>query len=96
MRIRVLGGTGGGFLSDVKVFLVGEKGSKAAAVLSSVFPTTAEGRSDGSVAYAIQPGAAATPKLVDAVEIESPTLTALLVGVAVLIVGLVVALIVKK
>lgn len=95
MRIRVLGGEGGGLLSDVQVFLVGNAGSPSANILRTAFPATSKVSESGAVEYAIKPGPGSS-KIVDAVEIESPTLTVLLVGVAVLIVGLVIALFVKK
>lgn len=96
MRIRVLGGNGGGFLSDVKVWLVGAKDSAAADFLRRVFPSSSVVREDGSVGYGISPGTGQTPKVVDAVEIESPTLTAIILGVLLLVAGLTIALILKK
>lgn len=95
MRLRILGGgAGAGLLDDVTVFLVGNKGSKAAQFLRDVFPTRATTLSDGSIEFPIVPGAGSTPQLVDRVEIESPRLTFLIYALGALVAGLLVTVVV--
>jgi len=90
MKIRVLGGDGGGVLSDITVYLVGEKDSNAVDLLSQLFPNRIERRSDGSVALPIRPGGSTVPRIVDAVEIESPVLNGILVvGFAIVLIALI-------
>lgn len=79
MKIKVLGGDGRGLLSDVTVWLVGLPNSQSATILSTAFPSRIQKREDGSIALPIEPGPTGLPSIVDAVEIESPTVTILMI-----------------
>jgi hypothetical protein len=86
MRIPIFGESGAGFLSDAKLFVTFKP---EANWLRQVFPSIQS--ENGKLVYSqnLSGSSRTASALIDRVEVESPTLFAIIVSVAVLVLGLI-------